>query len=188
MEQIVYKPGGAWARFWATVIDSVALGVPAFLFITVISLISGDFDYSSWEKSGVYKWSTFLFLVLPYSIYLTYKKGATIGKDAYGLRVVGFGDNANLKLEQVVIREVVGRSLILIPIFGGILFLINALMVVFSTQKRGIHDRIAKTQVIKIGPAWPMKKQISVLLGYVLICVVIAYLYHVLRSIFGFPR
>jgi uncharacterized RDD family membrane protein YckC len=182
--QIVYKPGSGWARFWASIIDSFVIGVPIFIFVLIVSLISGSFDYKSLINSSFYQWSAFLFFVFPYYVYFTFTKRTTIGKSAYGLQVVGLDGNADLKFEQVVIRELILRVLIFIPMVGELLFLINGLLIVFSKQKRGVHDMIAKTQVVKVGPAWPMKKQIIFFGGYIIILVALRLFYNFLQFTF----
>lgn len=49
----------------------------------------------------------------------------------------------------VAIREVLKLILFRIPVLGALVYLISGLLIVFSKEKRGIHDLMAGTQVIE---------------------------------------
>ncbi len=156
------KPAGAWSRFFAWLIDLLILpwlALVPLLILTVISrVISG-----SWESSLFTGMTVVIYLILyfAYSIYLTVNKGATWGKSAYGLAVVKFGTYDHISYKRAFVRELI-RSLALVPIIGFFTDFVNVLVITFSSQKRGIHDLIAGTQVLKANNPWPMRKQLII--------------------------
>jgi uncharacterized RDD family membrane protein YckC len=174
--QIQIKPAGAWQRYWATVIDGLFLLLPILLILALIYFIHPSLlsDFTSKKESG----TTYgiisiglIILSLLYSVYLTVNKGATWGKDAYGLKVVKYKTTENISYSKSVLRELLKAGLYFIPVISGLFVFINSLTIVFSSEKRGIHDKIAGTQVIKFKKPWSMKKQIFILLLPLLIIV-----------------
>lgn len=174
------KPAGAWSRFWASVIDGMIYGLPAVVITFIIAFVSGTkISFSSLESNPIYGWLLLLFY-FPYYIYLTAAKGATIGKDAYGLKVVKYGTDEKLTYVQSTVRELVKFGLMVIPWIGGIFNLINGLTILFS--KRGVHDRVSKTQVLFVKPAWSAKKQVAFFGGYIIIGIVLYLLWSTLNT------
>lgn len=159
------KYGGAWSRFWAYFVDGVLSGFFVFLFFDYIIFVKGE-SVSLDQMLTNYSWLGWSYLVafILYLVYFTYTKGATIGKNAYGLKVVQYSNHTSLSLPQAVLREASRNILMIIPIAGGFFYLINALMILFSKEKRGIHDRISQTQVLKVKNPWPIAKQILLVL------------------------
>jgi uncharacterized RDD family membrane protein YckC len=88
---------------------------------------------------------------LPLSIYqwmLIARTGQSIGKKWLRIRIVkldnspvGFGDG-------VMLREWITRGISFIPCVGAIISLVGYLMI-FGSERRCLHDRIAGTKVIK---------------------------------------
>lgn len=76
-----------------------------------------------------------------YFILTTYFWGATLGKKAGGLQVVR-KDFTKPSFLQIILREVVGRTL-------SNLFTIGYFIIPFNKQKRGLHDFLAGTVVIR---------------------------------------
>jgi len=83
--------------------------------------------------------------------------GATIGKRALGTRVVAAGDRSAIGVRAAGIRTVaflVGPAVcLLLPgpfnIPGGLLWLADTAMPVFDAQAQCLHDKLAKTVVIR---------------------------------------
>ena len=72
----------------------------------------------------------------------TYAKGQTPGKMMLNLHVVTEnGQKPNLK--QVIMREVVGKAI------SALALLIGYLWIIWDPKKRGWHDHIAGTYVVK---------------------------------------
>ncbi|PIZ47877.1 hypothetical protein COY29_04610 [Candidatus Woesebacteria bacterium CG_4_10_14_0_2_um_filter_39_14] len=148
------KPGGAWARFWAAVVDSLVLGVLFIPIVIVFELLSsGQISFSPEVRSNLENNTTLgiiaILLILAYYIGFTAQRGATPAKKLYKLKVVKYKNKEKVSYRQAIIREVLKLILFSIPILGALFYLINGLFIVFSKQKRGIHDLIAGTQVIR---------------------------------------
>lgn len=80
-------------------------------------------------------------LALAYFVILTYYKGATVGKLAMNLRVVG-KDGQRPDLFTVLYRECIGKFL------SRITLCIGYLMIGADQEKAGLHDKLSDTRVI----------------------------------------
>ena len=79
--------------------------------------------------------------------YLLKVRGQTIGKLALGIRIVRLsGARAGL-LRLLIFRTIIGHGIYLIPQVGLVILLIDMLLLL-STPRRTIHDRIADTIVV----------------------------------------
>jgi uncharacterized RDD family membrane protein YckC len=173
------KPAGAWSRFWASMIDGLILAIPIFLILSLIYLILPSLLVSFVNKNHPYG---IIYIISPilgllYSAYLTVNKGATWGKDAYGLKVVKYKTTENISYGKSFLRDLIKSGFYFIPAFSGLIALINGFTVVFSSEKRGIHDKIAGTQVIKFKNPWSMKKQLLILLPLLIFAFISVALY-----------
>lgn len=160
------KPAGAWSRFWASMIDGLILAIPIFLILSLIYFILPSLLVNFVNKNNPYG---IIYIISPilglfYSAYLTVNKGATWGKDAYGLKVVKYKTTDNISYGKSFLRDLIKSGFYFIPVFSGLIALVNGFIIVFSSEKRGIHDKIAGTQVIKFKNPWSMKKQLLILL------------------------
>jgi len=166
------KYGGAWSRFWAYFVDSILCGFFIFLFFDYLVFIKGE-NINLEQFTSNYSWLGLIYLVvlILYLVYFTHSRGATIGKDLYGLKVVQFPTHTPLTLPQTFLREALRSLSPIIPFIGGLLYLINGLMIIFSKEKRGFHDRISKTQVLKVKNAWPILKQLPLFLIILLLII-----------------
>jgi uncharacterized RDD family membrane protein YckC len=152
----VVKYGGFWVRLLANLIDGVLTGVVSGIFTAPFS--AGFFQkFADYTSSPSYKpgdglpvwyWQyVLLSLLISTVIQLAYqtiavgKWGKTVGKAALGLKVVK-PDGAKVSLMRAL-----GRALAfeLNAFTMGLSFLLIA----FSHKKRGLHDYIADTIVIK---------------------------------------
>jgi uncharacterized RDD family membrane protein YckC len=139
-------PGGIWVRFWAALLDALFLGLPSgvvssFLGGLVIYVLPGPFG---WAFSLLVQLAISSTATYYYYIYFYTKTGATPGKAVFKLKVVDAGDGGLLTKRQVVIRELVGKSI------SGIIFGIGFLMACFRADKRALHDLMADSRVIQI--------------------------------------
>jgi uncharacterized RDD family membrane protein YckC len=146
-EVTTVKYAGFWIRLVANIIDIVI----AYL-LSLISAPAIAFVFGAISLIG-FKFDNILFFLLPpyvvffgYFIVLTYKKEATWGKMALGLRVVP-SEKEKLSLGQVVLRETIGK------IISAIILCIGFIMAGFTEKKEALHDKIAKTNVVYKDPA-----------------------------------
>jgi len=121
---------GFWIRFAALVIDCIII-VPI-----------NTYTLSYFAEGSVGR------LLVPNLIWYIYNAGltssnlqATLGKKILGLKVVG------LDGEKISFGRASGRCLA--TILSGFILGIGYLMVAFTDKKRGLHDMIAGTYVVK---------------------------------------
>ncbi len=116
---------GFLIRLVAAIIDSFITGVPA-------AIIASYTDIPALGTA----------LSLVYYVMFTYARGQTPGKMLLGLHVVDAnGQKPNIK--QVLLREVVGKAI------SALALLMGYLWIIWDPQKRGWHDHMAGTFVVK---------------------------------------
>ncbi|HEY40841.1 MAG TPA: hypothetical protein G4O18_03165 [Dehalococcoidia bacterium] len=127
---------GFWVRFVAAIIDAIILGaVYAILSIPVFLdlMLFPPLRFSLFLLSWLYFW---LFTGL---------KGQTPGKMVVGIKVVNVrGEKPELFLAAV--REILGKFI------SGAVFCLGYLWIAIDEEKRGWHDSIANTHVVKVEP------------------------------------
>ena len=97
-------------------------------------------------------------VILAYYVVLTVTLGATLGKMALGMRVVG-KDGNQAGVGPVLVREFVIRALgtfaalVLGETIGGLIgfavFIIIVILVLFDERRQGLHDKIGGTFVVR---------------------------------------
>lgn len=137
---------GFFVRLAAYLIDSIIVGIvltvvvrfPIWVSTLIVpdNIVVRDFIFE-------YSIKDILIYVLKvlYFIILTYKAGATIGKQALHIRVVSAEDRKPT-LFEVVYRETVGKFLSALILYAGY-FLIG-----LQKEKRGLHDLMSDTKVV----------------------------------------
>lgn len=137
----VGQPAGFWIRVAASLIDGVIVNIAMWLLIGVV----GGLLYLL-TKSLV----GFYLIMLPaslaalgYHLYFPATRNATPGKQFLGLRIVREDGIDPLGYGTAVLR-MVGYMV------SGFIMYIGFIMVAFTDGKRGLHDMIAKTRVIRI--------------------------------------
>ncbi|MAG91660.1 hypothetical protein CMO83_03220 [Candidatus Woesearchaeota archaeon] len=124
--------GGFWIRFLAAVLDLIIIGIP----LGAINLLLFYFLY--------YNSITYL-TQLGYAalvIYLNGVKGGTPGKLILGLRIV------NQKGKYIGIPIAILRFIS--TYLSALILGIGYFMIGWDSKKQGLHDKIAKTFVIKV--------------------------------------
>jgi uncharacterized RDD family membrane protein YckC len=135
---------GFWVRFAALIIDNVIVFIANF----IIGFFAGIFmQADGMTQSQVSAISGVLGLVVSfgYFIWMTHVYGATVGKKALGIRVVGV-NGEKLSFWKVVLRETVGK------ILSAIIIYIGFVMAAFTSKKQGLHDFIAGSTVTQNDP------------------------------------
>lgn len=129
---------GFWLRLAAYLIDSfVATALGTLLNTITFGFLDLGYDIPGLDKALPVAIAYFLYFVL-----MTYILGQTLGKMIVGIRVE---TNAGEKLafSDVLFREIVGR------IINSLILMLPYLVVAFTPKKKGIHDHIADTVVVK---------------------------------------
>lgn len=146
-------PGGRWNRFVAGVIDNFLLGLaetPVLIIAELLYLHRLSLDTVSMTKSLEQPIALIMGLAIwaAYKIGLLYQNEATPGKIWRKLKVVRSNDYQRIGLKNAIVREL--TTLIYnIPLLGSLLYLISALMFLFSKSRRVIHDYTGGTIVVK---------------------------------------
>jgi len=133
--------GGFWIRVVAYIIDAVVINIATW----AIGLVIGFNQFTAaTDPTGYDPTATAISLVigwLYFALLESSERGATLGKMAVGLRVVTDG-GARLSFAHAT-----GRYFA--KIVSAIILGIGFLMVAFTERKRGLHDMIAGTLVVK---------------------------------------
>jgi len=130
--------GGFWIRFVAYIIDAIVL--------TIVGGVLASIFGVSWETDWEHYDPTFNLVSLVigwlyFALLESSERGATVGKMVMGLRVVT-SDGQRLSFMNAT-----GRYFA--KILSAIILCIGFIMVAFTDKKRGLHDIIAGTLVIK---------------------------------------
>ena len=130
---------GFWVRFVAYLIDMIVIYAVASLLNTFsFGLLNKQLDFPILGEESL----SYVIVMFTYFIAMTYFFTQTLGKMIMKIKVeTNKGDK--LGIMDVVYREVVGR---LLTIF---LAYIPYLAVAFTNKKKGLHDFIADTVVVK---------------------------------------
>ncbi len=130
--------GGFWQRFCALLLDAFILGIAHFIVMRMLSPAAGGHFVMAWRKAR--------FIMLPvhwaYGVFFVGLNGATPGKIALGLKVVDAQGNVP-GLVRALLREVPGK------IISAVVLGLGFFWVAFDAEKRGWHDMIAGTHVIR---------------------------------------
>lgn len=133
---------GFWLRLVALMIDGFLIFLMQAIFGIILTVASSDgFNLHRSTSILLQLFSTVVSLF--YWIFFTGYCGQTPGKMLLRIQVVST-DGSSLSYGKAFYREVIGKFL------SGIIFAIGYLMAAFDDQKQSLHDRMAKTYVIKL--------------------------------------
>jgi pSer/pThr/pTyr-binding forkhead associated (FHA) protein/uncharacterized RDD family membrane protein YckC len=136
--------GGFWIRLVAYIIDAIILGIP----MAIINTIAMAIILRNVRSMGMYTAASIFLMLIFTALSVAYiligwsKYGTTLGKRIFGLYVVDDETGRAPTMKKAFLR-LVGY------IVDGFTFYIGFLMIAFTADKRGLHDMIAKTHVIK---------------------------------------
>ncbi len=116
---------GFLIRLFAFVIDNLITGVP----VTLITIFNDIPAFGT-------------VVSVAYYVLFTYYRGQTPGKMLLGLHVEDENGNKP-SLKQVLLREVIGKAI------SALVLLIGYLWILWDAKKRGWHDHIGGTYVVK---------------------------------------
>jgi uncharacterized RDD family membrane protein YckC len=135
-----------WRRLAALLYDGFILLALSFFYGAVITLIGALAGWHQGEYQPMFHhWIVFVGWVLTliaFYCWFWHKSGQTVGMRAWRLKLVSQFDNSQTPNWQ----QCLVRSLVAIPsvLLGGIGYWCSF----FDTQKRSLHDRISRTQVL----------------------------------------
>ena len=136
--QVAY--GGFWIRLVAYIIDAILLSIVVGV---LASLLGFNMMETDWERyDPTINLLSFVIGWLYFALMESSERGATVGKMALGLRVVTSNG------QRLSFMNATGRYFA--KILSAIILGIGFLMIAFTDKKRGLHDMIASTLVIKV--------------------------------------
>ncbi len=140
--------GGFWIRVVAYIIDGIILNIAfgvvgAILGISLIPADPATMDPAeAMSQMGTFQAVAVVGSWLYFALMESSARGATIGKMALGLRVV------DEQGQRISFLRATGRFFA--KFVSALILLIGYLMVAFTDRKRGLHDIMAGTLVVKI--------------------------------------
>ena len=154
MQQLIYS--GSWRRIFAYVIDVILVMLLVSLLIVILSVFfsintitylkTHDFylTFASFTQtvSGVFILFILLMLIFYFPIFESSKMQGSIGKYILGIKVV------NLNEERIGFFLACFR-LILFTLLCKISMFLTLITVPFTNERKGIHDMICKTRVVR---------------------------------------
>jgi uncharacterized RDD family membrane protein YckC len=136
--QVAY--GGFWIRLVAYIIDAILLTL---VVGGLGSLLGFNLMETDWERQDpLFNLVSVVIGWLYFALMESSERGATVGKMALGLRVVTSNG------QRLSFMNATGRYFA--KIISAIILGIGFLMIAFTDKKRGLHDMIASTLVIKV--------------------------------------
>ena len=138
---------GFWIRFAAYIIDGLILGLISGVIMIPTVLVSGfmlrDKPPVMFAVVGL-AYVLVMAIGLFYQLYFVGKKGATPGKKLLGLKIIREDGVTPVGYGKAFLR-LIGY------IVSGMILYIGFIMIAFTDKKRGLHDMIAGTYVVKNG-------------------------------------
>lgn len=130
---------GFWVRFVAYLIDMIVIYAVASLLNTFsFGLLNKQLDFPILGEESL----SYVIVMFTYFIAMTYFFSQTLGKVIMKIKVeTNKGDK--LSLADVVYRELIGRLLTIFLVY------IPYIAVAFTNKRKGLHDFIADTVVVK---------------------------------------
>jgi uncharacterized RDD family membrane protein YckC len=134
------EPVGVGRRAVAVIIDSILLGIVAYL----VAMATGNTTAEGFQLHGTPAVLVFL-IAFGYYVFMEKTSGATLGKMAMKLKVVK-QDGAALDWQAAVVRNI-------LRIIDGLFFyLVGAIAVWISKSKQRLGDMAAHTIVVRAQP------------------------------------
>jgi uncharacterized RDD family membrane protein YckC len=135
----IFRYGGFWIRLVAYTVDCLLLTFAAAIIggLTGLDFFSTDPEKFDWTANGINVVGSWLYEALMTSS----ARGATVGKMVVGLSVV------TDRGERLSFLNATGRYLA--KIISALILCIGFIMVAFTDKKRGLHDMIAGTLVVR---------------------------------------
>ncbi|OGM67254.1 hypothetical protein A2985_03845 [Candidatus Woesebacteria bacterium RIFCSPLOWO2_01_FULL_43_11] len=140
--------GGFIARAAASIADGFVIGFATTLLSMLLKAVGLGSSISQIVNGLIY----IVYVVLAIGLY-----GKTLGKAAFGLRVVNY-ENVSPGIPMAILREVVGKFI------SSLVLNLGFLWIIWDKNKQGWHDKIAKTYVLQEVPFKGFKKVLAYIL------------------------
>jgi uncharacterized RDD family membrane protein YckC len=143
MPQSAAQPAGFWLRVLASIIDGVLLQILSYAMLFGLQAVMGGINFETDPTIALVLLAMSMVVSVAYYVFFTGYNGQTPGKMALRVKVID-NDGGPVGYGQAFVREVVGKFL------SSLILCIGYLMVAFRADKRGLHDLVARTRVIKL--------------------------------------
>jgi uncharacterized RDD family membrane protein YckC len=130
---------GFWLRLGAGLLDSVALSFILMLWGIVLAVLGAIIPASIIDPVGEICSGIIMFLYFPF--WESSRSQGSIGKQILGVKVIG-EDGEGLSFWRALARFVA-------KFLSYTIALIGFIMIAFTDKKRGLHDMIANTYVVR---------------------------------------
>jgi uncharacterized RDD family membrane protein YckC len=151
-EREVFVLADRATRWCAVFVDNLVLVVAA-IPLSVVFVMLED-DGSDPTVTMIVVLLIGLFILLFFAVAQTYwlkRRGQTLGKMAFGIRIVNDRGRVPSLVSSALLRFLAPQLLSMIPIFGLFFVLADTLMI-FRADRRCLHDLMAGTRVVKVRP------------------------------------
>jgi uncharacterized RDD family membrane protein YckC len=143
MPQSAAQPAGFWLRVLASIIDGVLLQILSYAMLFGLQAVMGGINFETDPTIALVLLAMSMVVSVAYYVFFTGYNGQTPGKMALRVKVID-NDGGPVGYGQAFVREVIGKFL------SSLILCIGYLMVAFRADKRGLHDLVARTRVIKL--------------------------------------
>ncbi len=142
------------ARLIDYVLAFLAAGAFFFVMIVLVVILTGSDEISDgeselWAFLFLFGWGVLLFF---YDWLYLIAWGRTIGKMLVGIKVVNAADGGRLTQGQVIGRSAFFCLPQSVPCLGHLFSAIESMVVLGDDRRRALHDRVARTMVIRTRP------------------------------------
>ena len=151
---VEFELASIWARVGGRVMDFVLVYFIGSL--VVIAVMDLETDPDLLESSGDLQRVAFIILAIAvvYETILVATWGKTIGKAVIGTKVIGTGGEDPPRWLAALVRGIVpvAPSLVL-PELGTVIMVVIYAWLVWDRNRQGLHDKAARTYVVKHRPS-----------------------------------
>jgi uncharacterized RDD family membrane protein YckC len=151
---ITAELAGRWSRLGAAIIDAIVYSIISWLISAPLVGAAAMYDQDS-KHLGARLGANAITAVVAV-IYFTFQHGRwgqSLGKRALGIRVVRAADGGPIGYGTALWR--VGFTYLISFVTCGLGGLLDALWILWDGQKQTLHDKVAKTYVVKAGAPDP---------------------------------
>ena len=142
-----YEPAGAGIRFLAVTVDAAIVSIASWIvnipLVILMARMAGDPEQGMAVGLQIMVQVLNLALSGSYFGYFLSRKGATPGKSLFKLKVLHSETGAYVSFWRALGREALGKILCMLTFFIGYL------TIIFRADKRGLHDLMFKTRVVR---------------------------------------
>lgn len=132
---------GFWLRVAAYIIDAICLNIVMFVIMFFVGILIAVIGRSSEMLLNLIIWTLSFGLAILYEVFFVRAYDATPGKLAVGVKILmANGD-------KLTVGRIIGRYFA--KILSGLVFCIGFMMAGWDDQKRGLHDMLCETRVVK---------------------------------------